>query len=63
MLQFRQIALLKFGLNSIKQLKINNDLVRSDKILCKAMTNQDDFFQVQIRKENRMTNDKVESQF
>ena len=45
------------GYKTIADLKMYNDEVRNDKILCKALTNKDEFFEVQIRKENKMVND------
>lgn len=57
MAEFRQLQLHKLGFRSIANLKKFNDEVRNDMILSKALTNETDFFQVQIRKENRMQND------
>lgn len=55
--QFRRYKLMQFGFSVIADLKRFNDEVRNDKILSKALSNNHEFFQVQIRKENRFQND------
>ena len=54
------MKLLQMGLHAIEQVKKHNYEVRMDKILSKALsaTNKDEFFEVQIRKEAVIFNDR-----
>ena len=42
--KFRHKKLLEYGMFIINSVYIYNEMVRNDKILCKALTNQDEFF-------------------
>ena len=53
---FRKRKLQQLGLRRIFSVKQNNDIIRNDRILSQAYdaANTEEFFQVQVRKENKM---------
>ena len=60
MIEFKRKQLLIFGFKTILSVKQANDTIKHDKILSKIYdeSDKDEFFQVQVRKENKMAADR-----